>query len=52
MINTRNKVHFRNEKHIQIYNYEFERVGEFKYFESIITENSDNNTEIKARIMA
>jgi len=30
MISTRNKVHFRNEKHLQIYNYEFERVGEFK----------------------
>ena len=52
MINTRNKVHFRNEKHLQVYNYEFERVGEFKYLESVITENSDNNTYIKARIMA
>jgi len=29
MINTRNKVSFRNEKHQQVYNYEFERVGEF-----------------------
>jgi len=52
MINTRNKVCFRNEKHLQIYNYEFERVGQFKYLGSMITENSDNNTEIKARIMA
>jgi len=52
MINTRNKVHFRNEKHLQVYNYEFERVGEFKYLVSKITENSDNNTEIKSRIMA
>ena len=52
MINTRNKVRFRNEKHLQVYNYEFERVGQFKYLGSIITENSDKNTEIKARIMA
>jgi len=34
------------------YNYESERVGEFKYLGSLITENSDNNTDIKARIMA
>jgi len=27
-------------------------VGEFRYLGSIIRENSDNNTEIKARIMA
>jgi len=52
MINTRNKVRFRKEKHLQIYNYEFERVGEFKYLGSMITENSDENTEIKAGIMA
>jgi len=52
MMNTRNKVRFRSEKHLQIYNYEFERVGEFKYLGSLITENSDNNTDIKARIMA
>jgi len=52
MINTRNKVRFRNEKHLQVHNYEFERVGEFKFLGSMITENSDNNTEIKARIMA
>ena len=52
MINTRNKVRFRNEKHLQIYNNKFERVGEFKYLGSMITEHSDNNTEIKARIMA
>jgi len=30
MINTRNKVCFRNEKHLQVYNYEFETVGDFK----------------------
>ena len=52
MINTGKKVHFRNEKHLQVYNCEFERVGEFKYLGSLITENSDNNTGIKARIMA
>ena len=52
MINTRNKVCFRNEKYLQLYNYEFERVGDFKYLGSLITENSDNNTDIKARIMA
>jgi len=52
MINTRNKVRFRNEKHLQVCNYELERVGEFKYLGSLITENSDNNTDIKARIMA
>ena len=51
MINTRNKVSFRNEKHPKKYNYEFERVGEFKYVGSMITENSDNKTEIKARLM-
>jgi hypothetical protein len=33
-------------------NYEFERVGEFKYLGSLITGNNDNNTEIKPRIMA
>jgi hypothetical protein len=27
-------------------------VGEFKYLGSLITENNDNNAEIKARIMA
>jgi len=52
MINTRNKVRFRNEKHLQMYNYELERPGEFKYLGSMITENSDNKTEIKARMMA
>jgi hypothetical protein len=52
MINTRNKVRFRNEKHLQVNNCEFERVGEFKYLGSLITGNNDNNTEIKARIMA
>jgi len=52
MINTRNKVSFKNEKYLQVYNYEFERVGEFKYLGSLITENSDNNTERKARILA
>jgi len=45
MINTRNKVRFRNEKHLQVHNYEFERVGEFKYLGSMITENSDNNRD-------
>jgi hypothetical protein len=43
---------FRNEKHLQVNNNEFERVGEFKYLGSLITESNDNNTEIKARIMA
>ena len=38
--------------HLQVYKYEFERVGELKYLGSLITENSDNNTDIKARIMA
>ena len=47
MINTRNKLRFRDEKHLDVYNYEFERVGEFKYLGSLITENSDNNTDIK-----
>jgi len=51
-INTRNKVRFKNKKHLQIYNYKFERVGEFKYLGSMITEHRDNNTEIKARITA
>ena len=27
-------------------------MGEFKYLGSMITENSDNNTEIEARVMA
>jgi hypothetical protein len=34
-----------------VYNYEFERVREFKYLGTLITESSENNTEIKARIM-
>jgi len=49
---TRNKVRFRNEQHLQVYNYEFERVGEFMYLGSMITESSDDNTERKDRIMA
>jgi len=52
MINTRNKLSFRNEKHLQVCNYEFERVEYFKYLGALITENSDNNTDTKARIMA
>jgi len=52
MINTRNKVHFRNEKQLQIYNKKFERVGEFKYLGSMITEHRDISKEIKARITA
>jgi hypothetical protein len=52
MINTRNKVRFRNDKHLQVNNCGFERVGEFKYLGSLITENNDNNAEIKVRLMA
>jgi len=52
MINTRNKVRFRSDKHLQVYNYKFERVEYFRYLGSLITENSDSNTDIKARIMA
>jgi hypothetical protein len=52
IINTRNTVRFGNEKYLQVNNYEFERVGEFKYLGSLITENNDYNTEIKAKIMA
>jgi len=40
---------FRN---LQVYNYELERMGEFKYLGSLITENSGNSTDIKARILA
>ena len=41
MINTRNKVRFRNEKHLQVYNYEFERVGEL-YCDGLVLRVNDN----------
>jgi len=52
MINIINNVRCRNEKHLEVYNYEFQIVGEFKFLGSMTTENCHNNTEIKARIMA
>jgi hypothetical protein len=32
--------------------HKFERVDKFKYFGSLVTENSENSTEIKIRISA
>ena len=52
MINTRNKVRFRHLDHLEIGNYQFERVSQFKYLGTVIDENSDGSVEIKARIAA
>jgi hypothetical protein len=52
MINSRNKVRFRNVRTLNIGSYKFERVDKFKYLGSSVTENSNNSTEIKIIIAA
>jgi hypothetical protein len=50
MINSRNKVRFRNVRSLNVGSYKFERVDKFKYLGSLVTENGENATEIKIRI--
>jgi hypothetical protein len=52
MINSRNKVRFRNVRSLNVGSYKFERVNKFKYLGSLVTENSEKSTEIKIRIAA
>jgi hypothetical protein len=52
MINSKNKVRFRNVGSLNVGSYKFERVDKFKYSGSLVTENSENSTEIKMRIAA
>jgi hypothetical protein len=49
-INSRNKVRFRNVRSLNVGSYKFERVDKFEYLGSLVTENSENFTEIKIRI--
>jgi hypothetical protein len=52
MINSRNKVRFRNVSSLNVGSRKFERVDKFKNLGSLVTENSENSTEIKIRIAA
>jgi hypothetical protein len=52
MINSRNKVRFRNVRSSNVGNHKFERVDKYKYLGSFVTENSENSTETKIRIAA
>jgi hypothetical protein len=50
IINSRNKVRFQNVRSLNVRSYKFERVDKFEYLRSLVTENSENFTEIKIRI--
>jgi hypothetical protein len=52
MINSRNKVRFRNVRSLNVGSYKFESVDKFKYLGSLVTENSENSTEIQIRIVS
>jgi hypothetical protein len=52
MINSRNRVRFQNVRSSNVGSYKFERVDKFKYLGYLVTENSENSTEIKIRIAA
>jgi hypothetical protein len=52
MINSRNKVRFRNVRNLNVGSYKFEGLAKFKYLGSLVTENSKNSSEIKIRIAA
>jgi hypothetical protein len=52
MINSRNKVRFWNVRSLNVGNHKFERGDKFKYLGFLVTENSENSTEIKIRIAA
>jgi hypothetical protein len=55
MINSRNKVRFLKVgalRSLNVGSCKFERVDKFKYLGSLVTENSENSTEIKIRIAA
>jgi hypothetical protein len=52
MINSRNKVRFRNVRSLNVGSHKFERVDKYKYLGSLVTESSENSTEIKIRIAA
>jgi hypothetical protein len=52
MINSRNKMRFRNERSLNVGSYKFERDEKLKYLGSLVTEKSENSKEIKIRIAA
>jgi hypothetical protein len=52
MINSRNKVRFRSVRSLNVGSYTLERVDKFKYLGSLVTESSENSTELKIRIAA
>jgi hypothetical protein len=52
MINSTNKVRFRNVRSLNVGSHKFERVDKCKYLGSSVTENNENSTEIKIRIPA
>jgi hypothetical protein len=52
MMNSRNKVKFQNARSLNIGSHKFERVDKFEYLGSLVTENSENSTEIKLKIAA
>jgi hypothetical protein len=52
MINTRNKVRFRDSNSLRIQNYNFQRTTEFKYLGYLVNDSSENGVEIKARLAA
>jgi hypothetical protein len=43
-------VKFRNVRSLHVGSHKFERVDKFKYLGSLVTENSENSTEMKIRI--
>jgi hypothetical protein len=52
MMDSRNEVRFRNVRSLNVGSHKFERVDKFKYLGSLVTENSENSTEIKVIIAA
>jgi hypothetical protein len=50
MMSSRNKVRLLNVRSLNVGSYKFERANKFKYLGSLVTENSENSTEIKVRI--
>jgi hypothetical protein len=52
MVNSRNKMRFRNVRNLNVGSCKFERFDKCTYLESLVTENSENSKEIKIRIAA
>jgi hypothetical protein len=50
IINSINKVRFRNVRSLNVRSHKFERVDKFMYLGSLVPDNSENFTEIKIRI--